>query len=88
MIKGRNTYLTEQIRALVVKVLKKITKDIENTEDGCYAWVSYIGEALLPIVWLSDYLRNNEVESLCTLLDYIHEENWDSIKERIGDNVE
>lgn len=81
-------YITEQIRTLVVKLLKKIAKDIENKEDGCYCWVSYIGEALLPIVWISTYLRNNEVESLCTLLDNVQEDNWANIEERIGDNID
>ena len=85
---NRKTYITEQIRALVVKLLEKTTKDIKNVEDECYAWVNEIGEALLPIVWLSEYLTDGKVEGLCSLLDYVEEGDWDSIRERIGDNVE
>lgn len=82
------TYLTEQIRILVVKLLKKITKDIEKTEDECYAWINEIGEALLPITWLSKYLTNNEVDGLCSLLDLVQEEDWSSINERVSDNID
>ena len=88
MAVNRKTYLTEQVRVLVIKLLKKITEDIEKVDGECYAWISEIGEALSPIAWLNGYLTDNEVEGLCSLLDLVEEGDWDSIKERIGDNVE
>lgn len=85
---NRKTYITEQIRTLVVKLLEKTTKDIKKVEGECYAWVTEIGDALKPIAWLSEYLASNSVEGLCTLLDYVQEEDWDSIQELIGANIE
>lgn len=84
---NKRKYVTEHVRTLVVKLLRKIADEIEYTGDDCYAWISYIGEALIPISWLSYYLTNAEVEGMCDLLDYVEEENWDAIKERVGDNV-
>ena len=80
-------YVTEHVRTLTVILLRKIADEVEWTGDNCYAWASDIGEALLPISWLSNYLTNVDVESLCDLLDYVEEENWDAIKERIGNNI-
>ena len=80
-------YVTEHVRTLTVILLRKIADEVEWTGDNCYAWASDIGEALLPISWLSNYLTNVDVESLCDLLDYVEEENWDAIKERISNNI-
>ena len=80
--------MTERIRVFVVKLLRKIADEIEWTGDDCYAWVSYIGEALKPIVRLNKYLTDASVEELCELMDYVEEGNWGSIKEQIGDNIE
>jgi len=84
-MKGK--YITEHVRTLTVKLLRKIADEVEYIGEDCYAWASDIGEALLPISWLSGYLTDVKVESLCDLLDHVEEENWDAIKERIGDNL-
>jgi len=82
------SYLTEKIRGLTIKLLKKITEDIAKVEgEDCYAWISQIGEALEPVVKLSRCLTDVNVEDMCELLDYVEEENWDSIYEKIGDGI-
>ena len=85
---NRHTYLTEQIRAQVIKLLEKTTEDIKNRKGECYAWITEIGEALKPIAWLSEYLTSLPVEELCSLLDYVQEGDWDSIQELISSQEE
>ena len=88
MIVNRKSYLTERVRILTIKLLKKITEDITKVDGECYAWVSQIGEALDPIAKLNHYLTDVNVEDLCGLLDYVEEEDWDSIYEKIEDNID